>query len=120
MSGDELDRILAREDDLTPSSGFVSSVMDAVRRDAATPPAIPFPWTRAVPGFAAWVVTLAAVAASAFGWIEDPSGEDTALAIARLVEAAASIGGGWIVLGLLLSLVSVKLSIRLRRAAPQR
>ena len=109
MRDDDLDRILSRDDDIMPSSGFVSSVMDAVRREAATPPAIPFPWRRAVPGFVAWAVTLVAVVVAAFRWTEDPS----ASAIAGLVEAAASIGAGWIVLALLMSFVSVKLAMRL-------
>lgn len=112
MRDDDLDRILSRDDDIVPSSGFVSSVMDAVRGEAATPPAIPFPWRRAVPGLVAWAVTLVAVVVAAFGWTEDPS----ASAIAGLVEASASIGAGWIVLALLMSFVSVKLSMRLAGA----
>ena len=42
LSGDdagEIDRILSREDEILPSSGFAVSVMDAVRREAAAPPA---------------------------------------------------------------------------------
>ena len=112
MSDDDLDRVLSRDDDIVPSSGFVFSVMDAVTREAATPPAIPFPWRRAVPGFVAWAVTLVAVAVAAFRWTEDPS----ASAMAGLVEAAASIGAGWIVLALLMSFVSVKLAMRLAGA----
>ena len=50
MSGDDLDQILSEEDDILPSSGFASSVMDAVRCEASAPPPIPFPWTRALPG----------------------------------------------------------------------
>jgi hypothetical protein len=45
-----LDRILASEEELTPSSGFVASVMDRVREEAAAPQPIPFPWKRALPG----------------------------------------------------------------------
>ena len=47
---DEMDRILSGEDEILPSSGFTVSVMDAVRREAAAPPPIPFPWKRALPG----------------------------------------------------------------------
>src|SRR5208282_839135 len=50
---DEVDRILSREDEILPSSGFAVSVMDAVRREAAAPPPIPFPWKRALPGLVA-------------------------------------------------------------------
>jgi hypothetical protein len=47
---DEMNRILSREEEILPSSGFAVSVMDAVRREAAAPPPIPFPWKRALPG----------------------------------------------------------------------
>ena len=46
---DEFDRIMS-EEEILPSSGFTASVMEAVRREAATPPPIPFPWKRALPG----------------------------------------------------------------------
>ena len=58
MSDAQIDRILSREE-ILPSSGFVSSVMDAVRREAAAPPPIPFPWKRALP--------FAVLGAGAFG-----------------------------------------------------
>jgi hypothetical protein len=45
-----LDRILASDEELAPSSGFVASVMDRVRQEAAVPEPIPFPWRRALPG----------------------------------------------------------------------
>ena len=53
-----LDRILAEEDALLPSSGFMASVMERVHEEAAAPPPIPFPWKRAIPGivFAAGVL----------------------------------------------------------------
>jgi hypothetical protein len=50
MNDDDLDRILSRQEDIVPSSGFVSNVMDAVRREASAPPPIPFPWKWAIPG----------------------------------------------------------------------
>jgi hypothetical protein len=46
----EIDRILATEDALVPSSGFLASVMDHVQEEAAAPAPIPFPWKRALPG----------------------------------------------------------------------
>ena len=45
-----LDRILAAEEELEPSSGFVASVMDRVREEAVAPKPIPFPWKRVMPG----------------------------------------------------------------------
>ena len=47
---ENVDRILSAEEELAPSSGFVSAVMQRVREEAATPAPIPFPWKRAVPG----------------------------------------------------------------------
>jgi hypothetical protein len=57
---DDMNRILSREDEILPSSGFAASVMDAVRREAAAPPPIPFPWKRAMPGLVVAVLALAA------------------------------------------------------------
>jgi hypothetical protein len=47
---ENLDRILASEEGLVPSSGFVGSVMDRVRLESAAPEPLPFPWKRALPG----------------------------------------------------------------------
>jgi hypothetical protein len=55
-----IDRILAADQALVPSSGFLASVMDRVREEAAAPPPIPFPWKRALPGMA--------LVAGVFGW----------------------------------------------------
>jgi hypothetical protein len=60
MKDEVLDRILATEEDLVPSSGFAASVMDRIREEATAPPPIPFPWKRAVPGIV--------LAAGVFGW----------------------------------------------------
>lgn len=40
---DKIDRILSREDEVLPSSGFAASVMNAVRQEAAAPPPIRSP-----------------------------------------------------------------------------
>jgi hypothetical protein len=47
---DAINRILATDEELIPSSGFLAAVMERVREEAAAPPPIPFPWKRAVPG----------------------------------------------------------------------
>jgi hypothetical protein len=60
MKHHDLDRILS-EEEILPSSGFTASVMDAVRREAAAPPPIPFPWKRALPGLVAGGLTLALI-----------------------------------------------------------
>ena len=50
MEPTAIDRILATEEDLVPSSGFLASVMERVHDEAAAPAPIPFPWKRAIPG----------------------------------------------------------------------
>lgn len=56
-----LDAMLASEDEITPSSGFLSAVMERVQEEASAPPPIPFPWKRALPGVA--------LVAGVFGWM---------------------------------------------------
>jgi len=61
MNQEELERALANESDIVPSSGFVASVMDAVVAEATAPP-LPFPWKRAWPFAAGFVVLLLSLA----------------------------------------------------------
>src|SRR5271169_6092282 len=75
---DEMNRILSSEDEILPSSGFAVSVMDAVRRESAAPPPIPFPWKRALPGL---VVAGLAVALVLIGGV---------VAIAKLGRASTT------------------------------
>jgi hypothetical protein len=60
MKDELLDRILATDEELVPSSGFAASVMERIREEAAAPRPIPFPWKQAVPGIV--------LAAGVFGW----------------------------------------------------
>lgn len=60
MQHDSIERILAAEGELIPSSGFLSSVMEQVEEEAATPAPIPFPWKRILPGLV--------LIAGALGW----------------------------------------------------
>jgi hypothetical protein len=55
-----IDPILANEEDLIPSSGFLTATMERVHEEAARPKPIPFPWLRALPGIV--------VAVAALGW----------------------------------------------------
>jgi hypothetical protein len=56
----EIDRILATEEELFPSSGFMASVMERVEQEAAVPAPIQFPWKRFIPGIV--------LASGVFGW----------------------------------------------------
>lgn len=63
MDAIELSRtesILASEEAIVPSSGFLDAVMERVKEESRTPAPIPFPWKRALPGFV--------VVAGLFGW----------------------------------------------------
>jgi hypothetical protein len=119
MRHDDLDRILSGQQDIVPSSGFVASVMDAVRSEASTPPPIPFPWKRALPGLAAacfalgWVLVTWLLLFSRRGASPPKLVEPAALTAS--LEAAMNSGVGWVVLALLLALASVKLTFRLAR-----
>ena len=110
----EIDRILATEETLLPSSGFLASVMERVREEAAAPAPIPFPWKRALPGM---VVAAGILGAGAFEFARHalpPAGELT-LAVPQIsVVALRPLEQvGWVALALGASLFSWKLSKRL-------
>lgn len=120
MTPDDMDRILSCEAQIAPSSGFTAAVMDAVRREAATPPPIPFPWKRALPGMAAAalaivVVSIASVALFMHGGAGRLPPAALPPALGSLLDGAKTIGAGWILLGLILSRVLVQLSFKLAR-----
>ncbi|HXZ20382.1 MAG TPA: hypothetical protein VEG63_10560 [Candidatus Acidoferrales bacterium] len=118
MADDDLDRILAEEQEIVPSAGFVRSVMKAVEREAATPSAIPFPWKWALPGMAGDILALGWAFVLAVQLLHGSMGVQagpvaTPPVITKLVESVRMTGAGWIALSLVLSLASVKLSSRL-------
>jgi hypothetical protein len=55
-----LDRVLAAEEELVPSSGFAAAVMARVRQESVMPEPIAFPWKRVLPA--------AIVVAIGFAW----------------------------------------------------
>jgi hypothetical protein len=117
---EEIDRILSREDEILPSSGFAVSVMDAVRREAASPPPIPFPWKRALPGLAAGGLVLALVLVAitrAIAQLSKAPAPPLSMSMPSVMPSIFNGGLGsaaiWTALALLVALVSVKLSMRL-------
>jgi|GEM_PF-1762471 len=62
--GGEIERILRAEEIMEPSPGFSLRVMESVRREAAVPAPIEFPWQRLLAGIAAWCALIAAGAAA--------------------------------------------------------
>ena len=122
MQLDDLDRVLAAEDKILPSAGFSASLMEVVRREAATPPAIPFPWKAALPGIGA-VLTVLVCILLAFGYFVRTSAREPNLALMpvpllQALQTPIHFGLGWVALSLLLSLVAVVLSMRLTAASP--
>ncbi|HEY6271637.1 MAG TPA: hypothetical protein VIX19_06530 [Terriglobales bacterium] len=117
MKDDDLNRILSEEEELLPSSGFATCVMDAVRREASIPPPIPFPWKRALPGLAiaglAVVAVLIGLAKLVRGAASTqfPPAQPTVLV--PILHAMINARVGWITLVLLVTLASVLLSMRL-------
>jgi hypothetical protein len=112
-SVDAINRILAAEEELIPSSGFLAGAMERVRDEAAMPAPIPFPWMRALPGIV--------LAAAVLGW----SGFElarTGLAAAQeptfmQLRLTAATGRalepvGWVAMALGVSLLSWFLSRR--------
>lgn len=120
---EEIDHMLSSEDEILPSSGFAVAVMDAIQREAATPPPIPFPWKRALPGMVVggFIFVLALVAVVAiFVYLPMTSTIPQVSAAPPLLGPLGLPGGGgiesatkWTVLALLMAFVSVKLSMRL-------
>ena len=90
--------------------------MDAVRREAAAPPPIPFPWKRAVPGMCAACLALVAlfVAGSRLlvrATATQPVSAGVLSAFASILQVGKSVDANWIILALAMSLASVKLSM---------
>ncbi|HKF50588.1 MAG TPA: hypothetical protein VKB38_24705 [Terracidiphilus sp.] len=116
MKHGEIDNILASEEELVPSSGFLGAVMHRVEEEASAPPPIPFPWKRALPGIVlalavlAWgTVTLVRYALEAgSGFTMSLPDMHLAAPVARPVEQAA-----WVVGALIISAASWLLSRRL-------
>ncbi|HEV2135707.1 MAG TPA: hypothetical protein VGR47_15835 [Terracidiphilus sp.] len=109
---DTIERILASEEVLVPSSGFASAVMERVREESAAPPPIPFPWKRAIPGIA--------LAVGVFGWGAYEmmrSASAMTISLAPIHLSSATLTGlestGWVVLALGFSLLAWRFSLRL-------
>jgi len=118
MHNDELDSLLrtSSEDEITPSSGFAASVMEAVRSEAALPSPIKFPWLRALPGMLAVVLAAGVgtylVATQAAGAAASPAWLNWQDALARAPVAGLGTAMIWSCSALLFSYLSVKLSMR--------
>jgi hypothetical protein len=112
-----IDRILAAEEELVPSSGFAAAIRDRVREEAAVPAPIPFPWSRVAPGlvlvagtigWGAWQ-TMRFVGPAMQELARNPPPQIPATVLLQLQQA------GWVVLALAVSWGAWMLSQRLVR-----
>lgn len=114
---EELDRAFSKQEMIQPSSGFVSSVMDAVRADQSTPPPIAFPWKRALPGIVTAATTMVAVLAAWFGVLVLGRADSTTSAVVlHWLDRAFQLGLLWIALALVVTWGCVKVSMRIAQA----
>ena len=124
MQQDDFHRFLAAEDKILPSAGFSASVMEVVRREAATPLPIPFPWKAALPGMGAALTVLGCILLAFVYFVRTSAQEPNSAAmpapLLQALQAPIHFGLGWIVLSLLLSLVAMVVSMRLTAASPAR
>jgi hypothetical protein len=116
----DIDRVLLQEETVLPSSGFAGSVMDAVRREAAAPSPIPFPWKWALPGMIVGGLAAMVVAFIVFPFIGQSSKAASSQLFPLTVPSMPSLFNGglesaaiWTGLSLLLALISVRVSMRL-------
>ena len=110
MKPEDLERVLADEPDIVPSSGFVASVMDAVTAEATAPP-LPFPWKRAGPfaaGLAALLVWLAFLQTGPQAATPSPD-------LYAWFQMIVPMATGWVVAGLVMTIAVTAWSLRLVR-----
>jgi len=113
---DAIDRILATDEEIVPSSGFLAVAMEGVREETAMPGRIPFPWGRAIPGillvagvlgWGAWKAVHNGLPAARQGLLNLPTLSPVAV---RGLEDV-----GWVVLALAVSFCSWAVSMRMVR-----
>lgn len=109
---DDLDRILVSEDSITPSGGFLASVMEGVRECRRHEIPIPFPWKRfttgSVGGLSCTVLSMILLAPELFP-LRSP-GMRTWLPIPQWLCAPEIV---WAVLVLAGSLLAVRFAVAL-------
>jgi len=106
------DHLNAPAEQLTPSSGFVLSVMDAIQKQAIEPAPIAFPWKRVLPGANAILCALVAFVVYAY------AGRHSTPAVRPDFVLPSAFTSGeitlcWIALAVCLSIVTVIASFRL-------
>ena len=107
---DDLDRILGSEGNVTPSGGFLASVMAAVRACRRYEIPIPFPWKRFAAGLVGGVCcTLLSMIVLAPGLM--PGGSLRPSAGFALFQGPGASEVLWAMLALAVTLLSVRLTV---------
>jgi len=102
----------APAEELTPSSGFVLSVMDAIHQQATEPAPIAFPWKRVLPGAIAILCALVAFIVYAYaGRHSTPAVRPNLITPSALTSSEITLC--WVALAVCLSIVTVAASFRL-------
>lgn len=97
MKPEDIDRLLATQERITPSAGFLASVMDAVEQEGRALPPLRFPWSRALPGLLAAGVAIVGVIGYGAGLWGVPTAASFAdESAARLVAAVGGLELQWI------------------------
>lgn len=104
---DEFNRIML-EEEILPSSGFSASVMDAVRREAATPAPIAFPWKRALPGIVVAAATLVTILVICIVKLFEPSSSATGQPVSAW-QILLQVHTQWVLLGVVVVLAMWKM-----------
>lgn len=105
MKPDEIARILAAEDAITPSPRFLASVMRAVEQEAVSLPPLAFPWARALPG---WLALVAGFIGAGIALARDPASSQALDAqLGRLASVASGLELQWVALAMLVTLASL-------------
>ena len=119
MTPEEIERALCTEAELTPSSGFVGGVMDAVLLENLAPAPIPFPWKRALPGLVASVLAFMAIIVAAWKNNGNAAVHETPVhqtawltSVVHAISGANLYGLGWAALAIAITLVCVTVSLR--------
>jgi hypothetical protein len=121
MTDEELDRILSKEPEIEPSAEFATSVMKAVRTEAAAPPPISFPWVCAAPLLACWGLLATASIAAIIRTSGSPSASIFRLRVdwtelfsksAAVLSTLRSVEGACVAIALLIALTSFGISWR--------
>jgi hypothetical protein len=117
MRAHELDQILVRDKEVTPSARFTDSVMNRVRAESSAPLTLTFPWIRALPGLAAGLFALIWLVVEGVLLVTPRTETPFALGawfggLAPWIARADAAGFRWVLLALFLTAACVELSWR--------